>query len=80
LREGAVEALDLEEPQLKLSLLLLELVEKVNPVLIVGLVRGYDVVQFILVGRRHEGIGLREGAVEEAFEAVNVEGVTTDSR
>jgi hypothetical protein len=47
LREGAVEALDPEEPQLELSLLLLGLVEKVNPALIVGLVRGYDGVRFV---------------------------------
>jgi hypothetical protein len=45
--EGAVEALDPEERRLKLSLLLLGLVEKVSPVLIVGLVRGYDGVRFV---------------------------------
>jgi hypothetical protein len=45
--EGAVEALDPEEGQLKLSLLLLGLVDKVNSVLTVGLVRGYDGVWFV---------------------------------
>ena len=47
MREGAVEALHCEEPQLKLSLLLLGLVEKVDAVLIVGLVWGYDGVRFV---------------------------------
>jgi nitrate reductase NapE component len=45
--EGAVEALDPEERRLELSLLLLRLVEKVNPLLTVGLVRGYDEVWFV---------------------------------
>ena len=43
MREGTVEALD----QLKLSLLLLGLVDKVDAVLIVGLVRGYDGMRFV---------------------------------
>jgi hypothetical protein len=47
LKKGSVEALDPEEPQLKLSLLLLGFIEKLDPVLIVGLVRGYDGVRFV---------------------------------
>jgi hypothetical protein len=43
LREGTVEVLD----QLKLSLLLLRLVDKVDAVLIVGLARGYDGMRFV---------------------------------
>jgi hypothetical protein len=43
LREGTVEALD----QLNLSLLLLGLVEKVDAVLTVGLVRGDDGMRFV---------------------------------